>query len=91
MARRAPRYRGPKRIAPRLANGERRDHYTGGLPPDIKQGLQMRAVAEGKSLSWMLEQDLIRLYRMDKPEYVPPKKPTVEEKSEARGTIRRVK
>lgn len=85
------KYRGKKRIAPRLADGSSRDNYSGRLPPDIKFGLQMRAVAAGKSVSWMLEQDIIALYRFKQPEYQMPKKLTAEEESERRGTLRRVK
>lgn len=64
------RRRIPRTIAPRLANGEKRESIGHGLPPNIKQALRMKAVAQNRSLSWILEQDLIRLYRFERPEYV---------------------
>lgn len=58
------KWRKPRIIAPRLSNGESREAVGHGLPGNIKQALRMRAASAGKSLSWMLEQDLIELYRL---------------------------
>ena len=84
-----PKLRRPKRIAPRLADGASRDTFGGRLPAHIKQGLRMRAFAENKSISWFMEEWIIETFRFRKPEYIAPKKPTTEERSEARGTKRR--
>ena len=63
-----------KTIAPRLVSGECRDNYTGGLPPYIKEGLKLIAKDENQSVSWVLEQVIIKHFKLDKPEYVPRKK-----------------
>lgn len=77
-----------RRIAPRLANGESRENFGSRLPPAIKAGLRMIAARENKSMSWVMEDTIIKYFHLRRPEYVPPKKPTTEERSEARGTLR---
>lgn len=71
-----PRYKikKPRRIAPRLANGERRIGTHVGLPPNIKESCVMIALSKGQSTSWALEQLIIRANHLEAPEYVPPKK-----------------
>lgn len=59
-----------KNIAPRLKSGEKRVGAHAGLPPAIKDGLRMRAVAEGRSLSWMLEEALIDHFGLRRPAYI---------------------
>jgi len=61
--------RKPRTIAPRLADGRKRESCGHGLPPHIKQALKMRAYSNNMSLSWMLEQALVEFFRMRKPEY----------------------
>lgn len=61
-------------IAPKLANGECRVKDYGRLPEEIKEGLRDIARDEGKSMSWVKEQVIIRYFRLDKPEYVKPRK-----------------
>jgi len=65
-----------KRIAPRLANGERRETASNGLPPDVKEALQAMAKAEGKSYSWMMEEVIIRYFHLPRPIYIKVKKGT---------------
>ncbi len=62
-----------KQIALRLVHGERVRDY-GRLPEDIKEGLRDIATLEGKSMSWVKEQCIIRFFKLDKPEYIPRKK-----------------
>lgn len=62
-----------KRIAPRLASGDKRAAIAHGLPPHIKQGLAMRAYRERTSVSWLLEQFIIAGFKFDEPEYREPK------------------
>ena len=69
-----------KRIAPRLANGDKRDPIAHGLPPHIKRGLAMRAYRDRVSVSWMLERAILEWFRFEMPVYVVPK---AEEKSTA--------
>jgi len=61
-------------IAPRLANGERRESFGHGLPPQIKQGLRLIAKQENKSMSWVMEEVIIKYFRMKTPEYIERKK-----------------
>ena len=84
------KFRRPRRIAPRLANGESRDGLGSRLAPEVKRGLQMRAVAENKSMSWIIEEMLVARLHLKRPEYVVPANQTEEEKSFARGTLRKV-
>lgn len=58
-----------KEIAPRLWGKQIRDHYTGGLPPAIKHGLQEIAYRERKSVSWVLEQVIISYFKLPMPKY----------------------
>ena len=57
-------------IAPRLADGSRRIPFGHGLPEEVKDGLRKIARLENKSMSWVLEQVIIRYFRMDTPAYV---------------------
>jgi predicted transcriptional regulator len=58
-----------KQIAPRLLDKESRDSYTGGLPPEVKEGLYAIARKECKSVSWVLEQLIIDYFGLKKPKY----------------------
>jgi hypothetical protein len=77
-----PRYKvkRPRRIAPRLANGDSRISIGHGLPPDIKDAIKMIAHHENQSVSWVLEQIIIEYFGLDKPEYVPVKKEVRDER-----------
>lgn len=57
-------------IAPRLADGRKRVQSGGSLPPAIKEGLRKIARMEGKSMSWVKEEVIIRYFRMKRPEYI---------------------
>lgn len=81
-------FKKPRRIAPRLASGDSRVSCGHGLPENIKKALQMIAVARGQSLSWVLEQELIKRFNLERPEYRLPKKKTAEEIAAERGTLR---
>lgn len=59
-----------KQIAPRLYSGESRDTYSGGLPPYIREGLRKIARDERQSVSWVLEQVIIKFFRLKQPKYV---------------------
>ena len=59
-----------KRIAPRLASGDKRDRMAHGLPPHIKRGLAMRAYRERTSVSWLLERLIIDAGKFDQPDYL---------------------
>jgi hypothetical protein len=48
-----------RRIAPRLASGEKRIAAGNGLPPIVKYALTVIADAEGQSRSWVIEQILL--------------------------------
>jgi hypothetical protein len=63
-----------RQIAPRLANGDSRESFTHGLPPGIKAGLKAIAKMEGESVSWALEQSLIRFFKLPQPRYKKRKK-----------------
>jgi hypothetical protein len=63
--------RRPRIIAPQLANGESRVKDYGRLPESVKEGLRDIARHEGKSMSWVKEQVIIRYFKLDKPEYKP--------------------
>jgi hypothetical protein len=71
-----------KRIAPRLLSGDKRDNYTGGLPPEVKEGLYKIAEKEGKSVSWVLEQVIIDYFGLKKPKY---KIPAVTKEEQAKA------
>ena len=58
-----------KQIAPRLANGESRDNYGGRLPPRIKAALRLIANDENKSMSWVMEEVVIKFFGMRRPAY----------------------
>ncbi len=57
-------------IAPRLADGRKRVPDYGNLPPAIKEGLRKIARMEGKSMSWVKEEVIIRYFKLTRPEYV---------------------
>ena len=57
-------------IAPRLADGSCRVAFGHGLPNEIKEGLRKIARLEGKSMSWVMEEVIIRYFHMERPEYV---------------------
>lgn len=58
-----------KQIAPRLASGDSRVPFMHGLPEEIKEGLREIARMEGKSMSWVLEDALVRYFGLDAPQY----------------------
>lgn len=59
-----------KRIAPRLANGESRVGFGSRLPAPIKHGLRIIAERESKSMSWVMEEVIIRHFKLRQPKYV---------------------
>lgn len=61
-------------IAPRLASGDRRESIGHGLPPDIKAGVRHIAASENKSVSWVLEQVIIKYFGLRTPKYIERKK-----------------
>lgn len=56
-------------IAPRLLNGKARVPQYGRLPEEIKEGLRKIARMEGKSMSWVVEEVIIRYFKMRRPRY----------------------
>ena len=62
-----------RRISPRLANGDSREPFGHGLPPEIKQGLRNIALHENKSMAWVVEEVIIDYFRLRRPKYVSPK------------------
>lgn len=56
-------------IAPRLANGDTREAFGHGLPPEVKDGLRAIARRERKSMSWVLEQVIIQYFHLPEPVY----------------------
>ncbi len=58
-----------REIAPRLLDGKCRVSVGHGLPPNIKRGLQLIALRENRSLSWVLEQALIPAFGLHVPKY----------------------
>lgn len=69
-----PKTNRPKQIAPRLADGRARVPFGHGLPLAIKEGLREIARLEGKSMSWVMEEVIIRYFHMKRPEYVSKKR-----------------
>ena len=59
-----------KLIAPRLLSGARRVGFGHGLPEEIKEGLRAIAHKENKSMSWVMEEVIIRYFHLPKPQYV---------------------
>ncbi len=57
-------------IAPRLFSGERRESIGHGLPPEIKAGIKAIAKRKNESVSWVLEQIIIRYFNLPKPQYI---------------------
>lgn len=62
-------------ISPRLASGDPREPFHHGFPPEVKEGLRAIARAENKSMAWVLEQVVVRYFKLPAPEYVTPKAP----------------
>lgn len=60
----------PKQIAPRLFSGEKRIANGTSLPPHIKRGLQLIARDENQSVSWVMEQVVIKYFKLKEPKYV---------------------
>lgn len=60
----------PRRIAPRLWGGIKRENYGGRLPPHVKDGLRLIAQKENKSMSWVMEEVIIRYFKMRTPRYI---------------------
>jgi hypothetical protein len=59
-----------------------------GLPPHIKEGIRAIAYHENQSVSWVLEQVIIRYFGLEKPEYI--KRRTVNEReglSQQKGRV----
>lgn len=63
-----------KQIAPRLANGQSRENFGGRLPPKIKAALRFIAKEDNKSMSWVMEEVIIRFFNLKQPIYKPHKK-----------------
>lgn len=61
-------------IAPRLANGDKREGIGHGLPPEIKAGVRRIAASENKSVSWVLEEIIIDYFGLRRPKYLQRKK-----------------
>ena len=59
-----------KTIAPRLFSGERRESIGHGLPPAVKEGIRSIARSENKSVSWVLEEIIIRYFGFKRPKYI---------------------
>lgn len=58
-----------KQIAPRLASGKSRESWGGRLPEGIKYGLYQIAHQQGKSVSWVMEEVIIRFFDLEEPVY----------------------
>jgi hypothetical protein len=79
----------PKRIAPRLASGEKRVPTGNGLPPIVKFALRSIADSENRSMSYIIEEILVdwarhhrtlrSMLKGDAVAYIPRKTPTAEE------------
>lgn len=57
-------------IAPRLANGKSRVGFGHGLPEEIKEGIRDIAREEGKSMSWVMEEVIIKYFGFKRPKYI---------------------
>lgn len=58
-----------KQIAPRLSIGKPRVSFGGRLPNQIKEGLRAIARDENKSMSWVMEETIIRFFKLKAPSY----------------------
>jgi len=58
-----------------------------GLPPEVKDGLKMLAYRENRSVSWILEQLIIKHFHLSRPEYVTRKPPKLDQHSKKPGTL----
>jgi hypothetical protein len=56
-------------IAPRLADGRCRVNFGSRMPEGIKEGLRKIARTEARSMSWVVEEVIIRYFHMKRPEY----------------------
>lgn len=63
-----------RQIAPRLANGDSRVGFGHRLPVEVKEGLRQIARSENKSMSWVMEEVIIRYFGLRRPRYIKPKK-----------------
>jgi hypothetical protein len=61
-------------FAPRLASGSSRVRVYAAWPEDIKEGLRAIARLERKSMNWVIEQVIIRYFRLERPDYVKTKR-----------------
>lgn len=61
--------RRPTQFAPRLLSGEQRVRLYGRLPDAVKDGLLAIARSEHKSMSWVIEEVIIRYFKLRKPKY----------------------
>jgi hypothetical protein len=59
-----------KTIAPRLLSGKVRQHWGGGLPPEVKREIRRMAVERRESVSWMMEQIILEYFGIKVPEYI---------------------
>lgn len=59
----------PKMIAPKLASGDPRVNWGGRLPDYIKDGLKAIARRQNKSVSWVMEEVVIRYFHLRTPKY----------------------
>lgn len=59
-----------RQIAPRLANGESRVNFGSRLPSHVKEGIRAIANHEKKSMSWTMEEIIIRYFGFRAPKYI---------------------
>jgi len=60
-------------IAPRFASGQARVGFGHGLPYEIKEGIRKIAWRHNKSMSWVMEEMIIKYFHLHRPEYLKPK------------------
>ena len=58
------------KIAPRLYNKQTRENVYSRLPPEIKYGIRVIAKSENESISWVMEQCVLRYFGFKRPRYV---------------------
>ena len=73
LVHRRHRSSGPRQIAPRV-KGVVRENWGGRLPPRIKSAIKLIAADENKSVSWVMEELVIRFFQLPRPNYIPRKK-----------------
>ena len=59
----------PRQIAPLLQSGDSRVRFGARFPEEVKEGLRDIARHENRSMNWVLEETVIRFFRMDTPRY----------------------